>query len=360
MKTLFINRKDEIKQLTDGLINNKDYVIIAPRRYGKTTLVNKVLNNLALENGYVIVNIDLMSYTSGSIESVAECIIEKSLNTLGFSGKLRKIWDNMDFTFNLRLKYQDLEIDSLFQLFKGNNEWELLEKALELPEKIAKFENKKIVVFYDEFGELNKLSIKAIELFYSVIQRHKNVSYVFSGSQETVMNKIFLDKAGAFYRFGEIMYLKGLSKQDVYTYIHENFSEIGNNSAGLKEFRNFDIILEQLNGHPLYIAQAVSFFKENPKCTYEEFHGYLINVMFENTRPLLEQQLINISEKQHAIDVLRILAFNQNPYQEINSIKESHVGNVLRYLENAGYIRRESRGVYKITDPLLTILLNNY
>jgi AAA+ ATPase superfamily predicted ATPase len=37
----FINRKEEIKTLTSGLQHSKDYILIAPRRFGKTSLAKK-------------------------------------------------------------------------------------------------------------------------------------------------------------------------------------------------------------------------------------------------------------------------------------------------------------------------------
>lgn len=357
MRNLFINRKEELAKLENGLKLGKDYVLIAPRRYGKTVLARKVGKNIELLKEYSFIHVDLMSYSSGSVASVAECIIEKVLNALGFSGKLRKFVKNMDFTFNLRLKYEDLEIEPLFKMFKDADEWKLLEEALNLPEKIAQKENKRLVVFFDEFAELNKLGKRVIELFRSVLQLHENVSYLFAGSQESLMNKIFLDKSGAFYRFGEIIYLKELKKEDLYTYLEENFPNIGNNANGLKDFRIINIILETLKGHPYYTAQAISYFEENPSCSYEEFNIFLTKEMFENERPLLEQQLLNIGEKQHAIDVLRIISLGMNPYSEVN-INEGQVYQILKYLENAGYIRRISRGIYTLTDPLMSLLLN--
>lgn len=360
MKYAFINRKEELKKLTNGLKKGKDYVLIAPRRFGKTALMKKVLENIIDDEKYIIVNIDLMSYTSGNITSVAECIIEKVLNSLGFVGKLKKIWRNMDFAFNLRMRYHDLEIESLLQMFKGDDEWALLEEALQLPEKIAIKEKKKVIVFYDEFGELKKLGTRAIELFRSVIQHHEHVHYVFAGSQESIMNSIFLDKSGAFYRFGEVLYLKELNKEDVYQYLVENFPNLGDNKMGLKDFRVIDTILEQLNGHPYYTSRAVSFFEEHPNCSYNEFYNdYLKSDLFEQERPLLEQQLMNISDRINAIDVLRIVAFGLNPYSEMPLLKEAQVYYVLTYLENSGYIRKESRGVYKLTDPLMSMLLND-
>lgn len=355
MKKLFINRKAELQKLSNGLKRDNDYVLIAPRRFGKTALAKKVLDGFSRSEDYIVVRIDLMSYSSGSVGSVAECIIEKILNALGFDGKLRKMWRNMDFTFNLRMKYQDLEIEPLLHMFKNNDEWALLEEALQLPEKIALRKNKKVIVFYDEFGELHKLGERVIQLFRSVIQHHEAVNYLFAGSQETVMNEIFLKKSGAFYRFGELIYLHELDRDDVYQYVVEHYPNVGGSQVGLLNVMN--VLLEQLHGHPYYTAQVVEYFEENRNCTYEEFYKYLLTDLFERERAYIEQQLQAISDKQHAVDVLRIIALGYNPYNELHAISEQHVYAVLRYLETGGHIRKQTRGIYKIVDPLLSMLL---
>lgn len=358
MKNLFINRKLELEKLSSGLKKHKDYVLIAPRRFGKTALSQKVLEQLSNQQKCITISIDLMSYTSGSIQSVAECIIEKSLNALGFAGKLRKFWNNLDFTMKIRMKYHDLEIEPLLSMFKHNNEWALLEEALQLPEKIAKKENIPVIVFYDEFGELHKQGIRIIELFRSVIQQHKKVSYLFAGSQETIMNKIFLEKSGAFYRFGEIIQLRELDKEDIYQYIVSKYPKLGLHDS--EQFKIIDTLISILNGHPYYTAMAIDFFEEHPTCKYEQFVAFLTQDLLERERPLLEQQLIEISKKQHATDTLRIISMGLNPYSELKPVSQSQIYTTIRYLENGGYIQKEQRGVYKPTDPLLAMLLNRY
>jgi AAA+ ATPase superfamily predicted ATPase len=42
----FINRKKEIAQIKDDLLNGNNIILYAPRRYGKTSLVKQILNDL--------------------------------------------------------------------------------------------------------------------------------------------------------------------------------------------------------------------------------------------------------------------------------------------------------------------------
>lgn len=154
---LFINRKKELKKLEDGLKRGNNYILIAPRRFGKTSLAKKILSNLEQDNNYLVIKIDFMTYSGGSVRSIAEAIIEKLLNSLGVAGKLRRIWSTLSVKFSLKVKYHDLEIEPLLQMFRTGDEWVLLEEALCLIEKIAIKEKKRLIVFFDEFGELHSL-----------------------------------------------------------------------------------------------------------------------------------------------------------------------------------------------------------
>lgn len=179
---IFVNRKTELQKLSDGLKRGRDYVLVAPRRYGKTTLSLKVLDIIKQDDNYIIIDIDLMTYSGGSIRSIAECILEKTLNALGMFGKLRRMWHQTNITFNLKVKYQELELEPLFHVYKNADEWTLLEESLQLFEKVAIKTKKRVIVFFDEFGELYALGERIIKVFRYVIQRHTNVSYLFLNS----------------------------------------------------------------------------------------------------------------------------------------------------------------------------------
>jgi len=296
-----------------------------------------------------------MFYSGGSVKSIAEGIINKCLNALGISGKIRQLWRQVDFSVNLKLNYHELELEPIIQLFKdgnGEDEWRLLEEALELPEKIAKKRNKKVIVFYDEFAEIESISGRAVKVFRSVLQHHEEASYLFAGSQETLMNKIFLDNSGAFYRFGELIYLKELTKSDVFSYIALKFPNI------IPEV--ISEILDLLKGHPYYTSLVLEHITDHPEISLDinSFYQYIRTSLIPQEEAYLELQILKIKERVNALDVMRILSLGISPYSELQ-LKDQQVYSTLRILEIGGYIRKESRGMYVITDPLLQFFLRD-
>jgi len=126
---------------------------------------------------------------------------------------------------------------------------------------------------------------RVIKVFRSVVQHHEEVSYLFAGSQETLMNKIFLDKSGAFYRFGELIYLKELTQSDVFTYIAETYPKI--NPEVISE------ILDLLKGHPYYTSIVLGYFVSNPEMftDVKSFYQYIRTVLVPQEEAYLELQI---------------------------------------------------------------------
>ena len=356
-KDIFINRKAELAKLINGLKRINDFILIAPRRFGKTSLAFKVLDEIKLDKNIIVINLDIMSYSGGSIKSIAEGIIEKCLNTLGIMGKFRLLLKQIDFSFNLKMRYHDLELEPIIQLFKDGDkedEWKLLEEALQLPEKIAIREKKQVVMFFDEFGELSLMGERIIKLFRSVIQLHKHVSYLFAGSQETLMTKIFVDKSGAFYRFGELIYLHELTKEDVYTYIETAYPDI-----------KLEVLLEVVNltkCHPYYSARILEHFADD-KTYYMDishFYEYVNTVLIPQEHSYIELQLLKIKENIHALEVLRLIAMGLTPAHEFNLIARQNLYKILHKLEAAGHIRKIAKSNYVLNDPLIEYYLTKY
>jgi hypothetical protein len=349
VKELFIDRKEYLGSLTHGLKNGKDYILIAPRRFGKTTLAQKILEDIARDPDCLTIHIDIMRY-SGSIQSVAEGIVENCLNALGFIGRLKFLLKQIEFSFKLKVKYGDLEIEPLLQLIRDkNDEWLLLEQALALPEKIALKYNKKVIVFFDEFGELFYLGERVIKVFRSVIQLQKKVNYLFAGSQETLMTKMFVEKSGAFYRFGNLIFLKDLDRDEILLYLTE---------MNLP-YEIIEIILHKFNCHPYYTSKIIKDLVIEPRHakSIDTFLAYINNVLIHQENGYLELQLQKIKEKSHALDVMVNLSMRLDPYSGLNINKQAAY-TALKNLENGGFITKIEKAKYVIADPLLAMYLN--
>lgn len=350
LKELFIDRKSYLSDMTEGLKSGKDYILIAPRRYGKTTLAQKVLDKISQDKSFLVIQVDFMRY-SNSVESIAEAIIENCLNALGFMGRL-KLWLNqVDFSLKLKVKYSDLEIEPILQLIKLKQDPDvLLEHALNLIENIAVKTNKTVIMFFDEFGELQKIGEQVIRTFRSVLQTHKLVNYLFAGSQETLMEKIFMDKEGAFYRFGELVFVKEFDREEVIEIL----------SVEMKlSFDVIEAILNLFKCHPYYTSRIIKDIKVLPKIasSLDTFMEYISASLIPSEMAYIELQRDILSKKAYALDIIISLSMNQ----ELNTLDapRQSIHRTLKSLEISGFIVRDANGKYIVADPLINLYFNN-
>ncbi|EDP74661.1 ATP-binding protein [Hydrogenivirga sp. 128-5-R1-1] len=333
----FIDRVEELRRLKEGLKQGESFVITAPRRYGKTTLIKRVLQELGDDN-LLTLYIDLMPYAD-SVSALSKHVLDRALDLLGVEGKIRKLPYLFQIKGKAVLKEEGIELN--LEVFRGTDEREMLREALELPEKIAKRKNKRMIVAFDEFGEIYKTNPQAVKLFRSVIQHHEHTSYIFAGSQESIMKKVFVDKDGVFFRFGTIIELGGLELEDTLEYAVSNL--------GLPA-DEFVEMFKLLKGHPYYLARVMEKVRSGKELltAFEE--------MMEEERAYVELLVERVLSIKHALEVLRALARGNNPY-EVLEVKDQVVNRTLNKLVSYGYLRRVGRGVYEFTDPLMEIYL---
>jgi len=222
----FTDREREVKELKEDIKNGQNIIIWSPRRYGKTSLIKKVLLELKNE-GLITVYIDLFMAASrdkfidiyaraiadsmeGGVEKIAKAV-KKLLPRI-----LPKIIIRQDQTADFEFSY-DTRTDTK----------PILEDLFEAISNYAAKKKKKAVVCFDEFQEINNFQKKyEIEKsMRSVFQFHKNVAYVFQGSKYHLMRKMFQSKSRPFYNSGRVFSLKCIPAEKFSPWIEKRFKE---------------------------------------------------------------------------------------------------------------------------------------
>lgn len=349
LQDIFINRKAELKSIPRGLMLGQSFVLVAPRRYGKTTLIKKILNNF--NNEVKTIYIDIMRYAY-SLDALTEAIVDNCLAQIGFSGRFKSWINNLNLKLDIKIKLQEFEIETIIDKIRKKDSYSAFAQALELQEKLAIKTKTRWVIVYDEIGELQNLDQQTIKIMRSVIQHHKHVSYIFAGSQESVMNKIFISSTGAFYRFGTIYALTELEINDVVHFFRDNLENV--------QQEVIDYIVDKFRGHPYYTTNI--FFRitllsiEKPKLQIDlKILEHILQELLDSENHYLDDQIKKLSKSKHYLLVLKAAGCG-NPYQTDGLSKQSVYTN-LRQLIKDGYIRKVDKQ-FMITDPLLRLYLN--
>jgi len=265
----FTNREKDFIYLSNnfkGLINS---IIISPRRWGKTSLVNKVADSFSPNSDYIVCKIDIFNcrteeqfYTvfANSVLkasfSVWEDFVAGSKNYL--SRMLPKIaltdaMQNYELSFGIDFTDRKLSFDEI----------------LDLPQTIAAEKNKNVIVCIDEFQNINDYpdSLGFQQKLRAHWQLQNKVCYCLFGSKRHMLLHIFNDYKMPFYKFGDILFLQKIKREDWVLFISKRFTDTGktidNELCGM--------IADLVKNHPYYAQQLSqqTWLRTSDSCSSE-------------------------------------------------------------------------------------------
>lgn len=221
-------------------------VLISPRRYGKTSLVRKAI----VESGRpaIFINVQMAMSSCG----LAEMLLKSFLAIHPwerFKDALKKFRVKPVFSYNPDANNLEVSFDGAA---KGSV---ALEDVLNLIDEKSDPENRLIVVL-DEFQEIVNLEAGTDKLLRAVMQLHKNINYLFLGSEESMMTAIYKDVTSPFFHFGALMRLDRIPYEDFYVFLTQRLAVIRKENAQ-EDARQ---ILELTKCHPFYTQQLAAVF----------------------------------------------------------------------------------------------------
>lgn len=221
----FTGRREEIKHLSQMIRDHLNVALIAPRRVGKTSLLQVVTRRLreARIANVVTVNAmltpDLGSFASQLLSGVYAVSgpwtkTKDSLTT--FLGSLRGIRPA------LRLNDKGQPELSLEAVEVERAPGEVIGLAYDL---LSQAKNPALVI--DEFQELDKLPGDLPRLFKGLTDKHANVSLVIAGSQQHMMETLAVAPDGPLYRAVQPIYLAPIPAEEMGDFVQRRFNTVG-------------------------------------------------------------------------------------------------------------------------------------
>ena len=349
-----VDREDFLVSLETRLSEGQSIMLAGPRRIGKTSLALEVLRRLK-NKGYYTAFVDLFRYNTkkelalGIIDSCYENRSGISKTTTALKDGLKKITGAAKLT----AKVQDLEI-ALGLPSENRSDDELLKYALQLPDVLAKKDNKHTVLVFDEFQEAIRIAGEdTLKVMRSYFQTQQDVAYLFLGSKEGMMNTIFGDKRQAFYRFATILPIPPVSAGAWEEYISRKFVEkkISVNDGAISE------ILARSGGHPqdtmllcseIYYA-LLEAGEERLTLDFVQL-GYARALA--TLSPVFDELLDDLGKTTHTRNVMIALANGKRIYSGQSS-NPNEIKRAVDILIAKAIIEKSSRGSYHFVEPML-------
>ena len=218
----FYDRKEECVRIAHTLSGGNNVVLYAPRRFGKTSLVFKVIDQLE-KAGFICIYFDFM--TAFSPESFVK-LYSKALSTKQSNmNKFSKMFTAMIKTIRPVLTFGQNGMPEFSIDFANTAVDEIMvSQLLDMPEMMAG-KDKRVIVFFDEFQEVKKLeSVNFEALLRSKVQQQRKTNYLFFGSKTHLLQEMFNNKKKAFYNSASQMTIGSLPEQETIQFLRLKFS----------------------------------------------------------------------------------------------------------------------------------------
>lgn len=299
----FTDRQEDARRLNANLTHGINTILISPRRWGKTSLVKKVISEISNPSIRPIY-IDIFQCKSENefYHAFASTIIKQT------SSKLEE-WAEMAKTFLSRVSPKFSFGPDPMSDFSMSFDWNPKDDSdldiLQLPEKIAQKKNIRLVICLDEFQQIGDFpdSIKFQKKLRSAWQHQQHVTYCMFGSKKHLMDQFFNDKSMPFFKFGDMMFLKKIPTSEWVPFICDKFKETGK-VITMEQATKICDITDNLSSYVQHLAWII-WYKSGKVVTNEDIDS-AVNDMLEQNRIFFQREVEQLSELQ--MNFLRAVA----------------------------------------------------
>lgn len=283
----FIGREKELARLHSNFKYGINTILISPRRWGKTSLVNRIAQS-AKEKNRIIVRLDIFACRSeyDFYNTFSAAILRQTASRLDE-------WKELARGFIERLTPKvslSPGPGSEYSVSLGiSPRTHTPDEVLSLPEIIAERKNCHLVICIDEFQQVGEFpdSLEVQKRLRGAWQHQKHVSYCLYGSKMHMMTRLFLKKSYPFYRFGEVLNLEPIPLQTWMPYIQGRFAAFGKQI----DRRYIEQICETVACQASYVQQLAYsvFLLSDKEVTDDSFARAVEDLVAQNSNVFIEQ-----------------------------------------------------------------------
>ena len=228
-------RTEEIRDLSDRLVQHRLTALLGPRRFGKTTLLKRVCADLAAV-GPETIWIDLYELTSMADLAIA---IDRGLHQS--TGRLRAALASIAGGLSIQLGVIGFELSRAAR--QRPDPTGAVRTLLQVIVRTA--EKHDLVVVFDEFSGIADVKGGAGILRTELQHHYQQLGIVFAGSQPSTMRMLFGHQAQPFFAQADLVELGPLSDEDLTDIVEDGFDRTGRH-AGTVTTR----VVHFSRGHP--------------------------------------------------------------------------------------------------------------
>lgn len=350
----FTNRETERERLVESFSSLGNIILISPRRWGKSSLVQKAATEakaISKETHFCFLDVFSVRTEEQFYQHLAVEVLKASASKtdilLENAGKfLGKFLPKLSFSpdsqngISLSLDWKEVKKQP--------------DDILNMAEKLAIEKGWKFVICIDEFQNCstfeNPLAFQ--KKLRSQWQKHQHVAYCLYGSKRHMLMDVFTNPSMPFYKFGNLIFLEKIKKKDWVPFICDHFKA----TQKRIEKKHAGLIADLVECHPYYVQQLAqqSWLRTINTCSEEivrEAHQGIVaqlSLLFQSKTDELTNSQINF---------LKALIDGVKKFSSKETLNEYKIGtsaNVLKVkkaLENKEIIDIQGSNI-SLLDPM--------
>ncbi len=367
-----IGRAEDVREIATALEQGINLVVTGPRRTGKTSVCDAALTR-AKGHGCYVAAVDLFRLADAAelAEALVAAVVanrskvHRAVRRARLAGRAALTAAQAAGVMRLRDEMGEAIEIVLTPGIAQRDPQRYLDLALRLPDQIARADDRRVIVFFDEFqevasprhpyGDPDALTKRMRAIF----QRSDHVSHLFAGSLEHVMRDLFAPERRAFSGFGSLRTLRTIEADAWRDGLVARFEADGCTI----DPDALERLVELGEGHPratMLIAQQTHL--ASVLTGTRRIDAALVEVglraALQGDEAALEETVARIRTMHRlALTMARRVAAGETLHAGIHPGEGDRA---LKALRDAGVIERVARGHWVVINPLLRRHLLDY
>lgn len=343
-----IDRTREIAELIDNADGGHSVCLYAPRRFGKTSLLRSVMSDAERQLNMVPVLVDL-----SEILSHADFAIRLEQAYRALRGPVARVLANLLPEVGLTVGLQGVSLSASGKRSTAEEPLRTIHDLLDLPRKLFERTGRRALIVFDEFQEL--LALDGVDgVLRSHIQHHADAAtYFYSGSEPSLLQRLFADRTRPLYGQAKQMRLRTLPAYETAQDLEARF-RAGNREPGAV----LGELVAVMNGHPQRVMLMAHCLWDEVSASNSSGAAAL-TAAFEVMIRQLDTEMhatwdgLSINERR----VLSALAYGLSPQEgaalRLTGLRSSSAAQrATQGLERRAFVERDDDGRLVIVDPV--------
>ena len=276
----FCDREKETERLVRYLTNGQNVVLHAPRRIGKSKLIEHCFEQPAIKGKYYTIFVDILQ--TGNLQEFTyefgKAVFEA---TASLGDKLMK-----QFAQTVQSLHTEYTIDPMTGFPKLSLSIGHIENAIYTIEEVFRFleqADKPCIVAIDEFQRIADYPEKNVEaILRTHIQKMRNCKFVFAGSDRHLLGQMFQDYNRPFYNSAATITLEQIERSKYNAFATMHFEEYDKHIAPEDVDRVYDLFDGNTFAMQKTLNIAFSLTGKKEWCTIDTIRQAIDEIIEEN------------------------------------------------------------------------------